>query len=147
MAKQIGARKCGKQTVVHMAPSVNWTKIGKRTVPIPYPVSYDLANSRNVSKDVNFNSNEAFIMGSGSNKVKGDAKGTKKGIKSGTVSEQADPIEHSSSVRINCKQAVRCGDMFYMNNKNTIGSLTCSAPVTAPKITDSGKIECNGGGE
>jgi len=147
MAKQTGARKCGKQTVVHMVPSVNLTKVGSAIVPIPYPVSYDLANSREVSEDVNFNSDEAFIMGSDSNKVQGDSKGEEKGIKSGTVSGQADPIEHSSSVRINCKQAVRCGDMFYMNDKNTIGSLTCSVPVSAPKITDSGKIECDGGGE
>ena len=145
MAKQTGARKCGKQTVVHMAPSVNWTKVGKHTVPIPYPVSYDLAQSREVSGNVNFNSNEAFTMGSDSNKVKGDGKGRKKGVKSGTVSAQAEPIEHSSSVRINCKQVVRCGDMFYMNAKNTIGSLTCSPPVSAPSITDSGKVECGGG--
>jgi len=38
-----------------------------------------------------------------------------------------------------------CGDMFYMNDTNTIGSLTCSAPITAPNITDSGKLECGGG--
>jgi YD repeat-containing protein len=140
MAKQIGARKCSKQQVICKSPSVNWTRIGKDTVPIPYSVQCHLAKSNEVSGDVFFNSNEAFTLSSDTNYVKGDARGSKKGIKSGTVSAEAEPIEHSSSVRCNCRWVVRCGDLFYMNAKNTVGNLTCSPAVSKPHITDSGKI-------
>jgi len=140
MAKQIGARKCGKQQVICMAPSVNLTKVGKPIVPIPYPVQYTLDTSNHTSKDVFFNSNEAFTLECDSNKVKGDAVGKKKGIKSRTVSDKSEPIDSSKSVYVNGKQVVRCGDKFYMNNKNTTGTLVCSPATTSANIKDNGKI-------
>ena len=145
MAKQIGARKCGKQQVICISPSVNLTQIGNSVVPIPYPVQYTLSTSNYTSKNVFFNDNEAFTLECDSNKVKGDAAGKKKGIKSHTVSDKSEPIDSSKSVYVNGKQVVRCGDKFYMNSKNTTGTLICSPPITAPNITDSGKLECGGG--
>ena len=142
MAKQLGARKCGKQKVICLAPSVN--KTGSHRIPIPYPVNYDLNNSNSTSGDVFFNSNEAFTMDSNSNKVTGDEVGSKKGVKSNTVSDKSEPIDSSSSVRVNGEWVVRCADKFYMNSKNTMGTLTCSPPPFAPAITDKGKIEYEG---
>ena len=144
MAKQIGARKCGKQQVICISPSVNLTQIGNSVVPIPYPVQYTLSSSNHTSKNVFFNDNEAFTLECDSNKVKGDAAGKKKGIKSHTVSDKSEPIDSSKSVYVNGKQVVRCGDKFYMNSKNTTGTLVCSPPIIAPNITDSGKLECGG---
>ncbi len=144
MAKQVGARQCGKQQVIHKCYCVNWTRIGKHTVPVPYAVQCTLSQSKVVSGDVFFNSNKAFTLSSDTNYVKGDTKGSKKGIKSNTVGAEAEPIEHSSSVRCNCHWVVRCGDLFHMNAKNTIGNLTCSPAVSKPHITDSGKITCEG---
>lgn len=144
MAKQIGARKCGKQMVICTSPSVNKTPVGNSTPPLPYPVQCTLSPSNATSANVFFNSNEAFTMNSDSNYVVGDAAGCIGGKSSGTVSKQAEPIEHSSSVYINKKKVVRCGDAFYMNAKNTKGSLTCSPPAIVPNITDNGKIECEG---
>jgi hypothetical protein len=110
-------------------------------------VQYDLAGALVVSASVKFNGNGAFTMASNSGKVTGDEAGTAKGVSSGTVSAMAEPIEHSPSVKINGEYIVRCGDKFYMNSKNTTGSLTCSAPGSAPPITDDGQIESDCGGE
>ncbi len=142
MAKQLGARKCGKQQVIFLAPSVNLT--GPYKVPIPYPVQYTLNSSNKTSKDVFLNGNEAFTMDCDSDKVTGDEVGTEKGIKSMTVSSKSEPIKHSSSVKVNGKKVVRCSDTFYMNSKNTMGTLVCSPPPFAPAIKDNGKIEYDG---
>jgi hypothetical protein len=142
MAKHIGARKCGKQMVICATPSVNKTPIGNSTPPIPYPVQCTLSTSNEVSGNVFFNANEAFTLSSDSNYVIGDAAGSVGGTSSGTVSQKAEPIDSSKSVYVNKRQVVRCGDKFYMNNKNTTGTLVCSPPIVAPHITDSGKLAC-----
>jgi len=139
MAKQLGARKCSKQQVICLAPSVN--KTGPYKIPIPYPVVYKLNNSNSTSTNVFFNSDEAFTIKSDSNKVTGDEPGTEKGIKSNTVSDKSEPIDSSPSVKVNGKKVIRCADKFYMNSKNTMGTLICSPPPFAPAIKDNGKIE------
>ena len=75
----------------------------------------------------------------------GDAAGSVGGIRSGTVSQKAEPIDSSKSVYVNGRHVVRCGDKFYMNDENTMGTLVCSPPIVAPHITDSGKLACGGG--
>jgi len=139
MAKQLGARKCSKQKVIFLAPTVN--KTGPQNIPVPYPIVYALDSSHTTSSNVFFNGNEAFTIKSDSNKVTGDEVGTGKGIKSNTVSDKSEPIDSSPSVKINGKKVIRCGDKFNMNSGNTMGTLICSPPPMAPAIKDNGKIE------
>jgi len=138
MAVNIGARKSSMPRVVSSYPSWNWTP--GCSSPVPYPVTYELSISQNVSPNVRYNGNYAFIMDSHSSKVEGDKAGKNGGVMSGTVSAEAEPIEHSDSVKVNSRQAVRCGDRFYMNHKNTQGVLVCSAPPVKGMISDKGKI-------
>ncbi len=138
MAQNIGARKSSMPKVIGNLPSWNWTPFC--CCPVPYPVSYNLSSSDIVSSNVFFNSNEAFMMRSHSNNVTGDEAGSNGGVISGTTSAKAEPIEHSDSVYINHRKAVRCGDLFYMNNKNTTGTLVCSPPPPQGEITDRGRI-------
>lgn len=145
MAKNYGARRCARQIVICASPSVNKTPMGNSTPPVPYPVQHDLSEALEISPNVRFNKQPAFTLASNTQKVQGDAAGTAKGIKSGTVSAEAGPIEHSGSVRVNGQWIVRCGDKFYMNHKNTTGTLTCSLPGEAPAISDDGKIETDCG--
>ena len=138
MADNIGARQASFPKVIYAYPSWNWRRRCSR--PIPYPVTYDLSKSANISGDVRFNSDWAFMMQSHSSGVTGDEAGNRGGVLSGTTSAEAEPIGHSRSVNINCRKAVRCGDRFYMNHKNTRGTLVCAPPPPKGDITDTGKI-------
>ncbi|HID15275.1 MAG TPA: DUF4150 domain-containing protein, partial [Candidatus Atribacteria bacterium] len=137
--KVIGARKDGVQIVISIAPSINYTPPAK--IPIPYPVNYTLSPSENVSPNVSYNENEAFVLGSHTTHVTGDEAGSLGGIISGTVSEKAIAIDSSRSVFVNGRNAIRCDDMFCMNNKNTVGTLNCNPAPVAPDIVDN-KIKC-----
>lgn len=138
MADNIGARQASFPRVICSSPSWNWTP--GCSSPVPYPVTYNLSQSANISGDVRFNSDWAFMMQSHSSGVSGDGAGSRGGVSSGTTSAEAEPIEHSQSVNINCRKAVRCGDRFYMNHKNTQGTLVCAPPPQKGNITDTGKI-------
>lgn len=140
MPKQLCARKDGKLIVVSMAPDVCKTPMGNAVVPVPYPVTIDLSGSNNYSTDVNFNDNQAFRFNTDTTKVIGDEAGTAGGVKSGTTGQKAEPIQHSASVKINKEHLIRCGDMFYMNNKNTQGRLVCVPPPPQAHISDDGQV-------
>jgi len=137
MAMNLGARKSNLPKVISNYPSWNWTPGCSN--PVPYPVTYDLNKSENVSTDVFYNGDNAFMMQSDSTHVTGDEAGKNGGVLSGTVSDKAEPINHSLSVFVDRKEAIRCGDLFYMNSKNTQGTLICVPPPPKGAITDSGK--------
>ena len=91
-------------------------------VPIPYPTVQDLTNSISTAKTVNFNGSPAYLLDCSSQaSCKGDAPGTGKGVRSGTVSGEVKPIQGSTTVRIEGKKAVREGDACTMNGGNNPG--------------------------
>lgn len=139
MADKFAARQCEKYTVVSLLPDVCLTPSSNGT-PVPYPVDIDLSGSANVSPNVNFNDDGAFLYNQSDTViVKNDEAGQGLGIVSGTVSEKAEAITSSESVIINGKQLVREGDLFFMNEKNTIGKLTTTESGGGDaKITEEG---------
>jgi len=140
MADKFAARKCAKYTVTSILPDVCITP-NKKGSPVPFTITIDLSGAASGSKNVNFNGEPAFLYDqSDTVKVKGDKPGKGKGVKSGTVGAKAEPITHSSSVLINGKPMVREDDLFFMNNKNTIGKLGASESGSAAYITDDGMI-------
>lgn len=121
MAKE-GARKTSKAKVVCMVPDVCLTPAGPAQVPVPYPIVADFNDSAKTSKNVRFAGDPAFLCDQSTiTKVTGDQAGTSKGIVSGTMGDKAEPILGSTSVKVNGKPVIRDGDMFKMNNGNTIG--------------------------
>lgn len=140
MAKNFGARKNSDYKVVSTSPSVNKTPRGDSTPDIPYDVQEDLSGATNPSPNVFFNGDPAYLHNSHSTKVTGDARGSKGGVKSGTVGGQSDPIEASPTVFINGQKLVRVGDVQYMQNKNTVGKVVSSHSGSAAHITDQGEI-------
>lgn len=141
MAKQPGARKDSSYTVISMVPSVNKTQVGNAVVPVPYPVTIDLSNNANFSTNVNFNNNAVLRFNSDTSKVTGDEAGKLGGVKSGTTSAKAEPKDKSGSVKINGQWLIRCQDMFWMNQQNTMGRLICAPPPPQGAIQDEGKID------
>lgn len=141
MADNLGARKCSKQRVIFNSPTMNKTPVGNAQPPLPYPIQVALDASSSCSKNVNYNGDPAFTIKSDTTKVIGDAAGILKGKSSSTVSDIANAKDKSKSVFVNKKNSIRCDDVFFMNKKNTKGTLVCSPPPSAPAITDDGKIE------
>ena len=140
MADNLGARMCGKQKVIFNSPTRNKTPVGNAQPPLPYPIQVALDASSACSPNVNYNGKPAFTIASDTTKVVGDAPGVLKGTKSSTVSDIAKAKDKSSTVFVNGKNTIRCDDVYFMNKKNTKGTLVCSPPPSAPAITDEGKV-------
>jgi len=58
MAINLGARKSDLPKVISSYPSWNWTP--GSSYPVPYPVTYELSKSENVSEDVFYNGANAL---------------------------------------------------------------------------------------
>lgn len=102
--------------VISLAPSVNWTPIGKDKIPLPYPMNHKMDKSKHTSKNVYINDEPAFLHGlSTVAKGKGDAAGMKKGFVSKQKSQVSYSTKKSDSVFINGKAIVRTGDLMGMN--------------------------------
>jgi uncharacterized Zn-binding protein involved in type VI secretion len=130
MASQLGARKNGKFKAVSTAPSINKTPVGSSTPPLPYPVTEDLSSSVGIVPNVRFNGDPAYVLDQSTQpSCIGDAAGSCKGVKSGTVSGEVKPVKGSSTVRISGKPVIREGDPCTLNGGNCPGIyLTEPAP-------------------
>ena len=133
-SNKLGARKNAKFKAVSTAPSFNKTPVGNSTPPLPYPVTQDLGSSAGVVPTVKFNSDPAYVLNqSTQSSCKGDAPGSAKGVKSGTVSGEVKPVKGSSTVRVGGKPIIRQGDPCTLNGGNCPGIyVTSPAPGSAP---------------
>lgn len=120
---QEGGRDIADGMVVSLTPDVCKTPVGSSLVPVPYAITAKQADDGNTVATVRMTGKRAHNMASIVTKCTGDAPGTGTGIKSGTVGSVCHPKTHSKSVRIKGKWAVRNGDIWEMNNKNTVGKL------------------------
>jgi len=135
MASRLGARKDGKFKAVSTAPSFNKTPVGSSTPPLPYPVVQDLSSSVGTVPNVRFNGDPVYVLDQSTQpNCTGDAAGSLKGVKSGTVSGEVKPVKGSSTVRVGKKPIIRQGDPCTMNGGNCPGIyVTEPAPGAAIK--------------
>jgi hypothetical protein len=119
-----GSRDTGEGIIVSMYPDVCKTPVGPALVPIPYSI-YAKQNdtASGVAETVHQTSQRSHKLGSLVTTSHGDAPGTGKGVKSGTVENVCTPKTFSQSVRIEGMNAVRHTDEWWMNNRNTVGKL------------------------
>jgi len=105
-----------KFEVVGSAPSVNLTQVGNAVVPIPYPVvsKSKLKISSDTVPYILLGGKEAFVKRSHTTKVKGDEKGSKGGVVSGTVSEKAEPITFDATVKGDGDFMIRDAEQFFV---------------------------------
>jgi len=116
MAKDYVARKQSGWTVVSLTPDVCKTPMGSSIPPVPYPVTAQLQQARQVASSVRANGHPLVVFDmSLVPKTIGDAPGRAKGIKSGTVEGKCYPKDKSSTVRAEGKRIVRHNDLFWMN--------------------------------
>ncbi|WP_180899178.1 DUF4150 domain-containing protein [Martelella soudanensis] len=131
------SRDTGEGILVSTSPDVCLTPVGGTRVPIPYTIVAKQADDANTCPTVRATGKRVHTMGSIITSCSGDEPGTAKGIKSGTVGDVCHPKEHSATVRAGGKPVIRHDDVWYMNNRNTVGKLayvkdTSIAPPTPP---------------
>lgn len=138
MAENVIARKDSQWLVISQSPDVCKTPIGPVTPPIPYPVTAELAGAVQPVPSVIANGAPVVVLTqSFIPKTKGDEPGTAKGIRSGTVGDICEPLAHSSTVKIGGLPALRHNDLFWMNNKNTLGKIFGQPPAASVPASES----------
>lgn len=95
------------------------TKIGKRTVPIPYTNVAQSSDSSKTASSVVINGNPACTKDSVFSKSKGDEPGNRNGIKSRTRGKEASFLTASANVQIEGIGAARAFDQMVSNKENT----------------------------
>lgn len=116
-----GLRDTDAARIVSLAPDVCLTPMGSVMVPVPYPVVDYCGHDQNYTETVRFTGQKAMVLRSSTTHVHGDAPGTGKGVKSGTVEGISEPIGHAAQVRAEGSPVIRHLDRFWMNNRNTVG--------------------------
>lgn len=138
MADNVVARKDSDWIIVCLTPDVCKTPMGNSTPPIPYRVTAKLADAAQVVPTVNANGKPLVVLTqSFIPKTIGDEPGAAKGIKSGTVGDICEPLEHSSTLKAGGFNVLRHGDKFYMNCKNTVGRIVGQTPSSVKSAAGS----------
>ncbi len=115
-------RDNAKPKILSLTPDVCKTPIGSSTPPIPYCiVGYPDEAADNYTSSVFFTGQKAMVLRSSTTCCHGDEPGTAKGVKSGTVGDICEPLDHSATVRTEGSPVIRNLDKYYMNCSNTFG--------------------------
>ncbi|MFS4438715.1 DUF4150 domain-containing protein [Paracoccaceae bacterium GXU_MW_L88] len=118
-----GSRDTGKGIIISLTPDVCRTPVGNSTPAIPYSVYPIQEEDANTCATVRMTGQRAHNLGSLVTQTHGDEPGRALGVRSGTVGAAVEPKGHSSTVRFEGKWAVRHGDEWWMNSRNTVGKL------------------------
>jgi hypothetical protein len=138
---ELGARKNGNFKAVGSAPSINKTPVGNSTPPLPYAVMQDLSSSVGVVPNVRFNSDPTYVLDQSTQpETTGDSRGSAKGVKSGTVSDEVKPVKGSSTVRIDGKPVIREMDPCTLNKENCPGIYTTQPAPNSPQAASNSEV-------
>lgn len=116
MADEAATARDEQFVLVHLSPDVCLTPMGDKLVPVPYPVTHRMDQSRQVSPNVYLRGKPAFLHNeSYVDNLTGDEPGTGGGVVSGVNMKISHSIDHSATVYINGQPMVRTGDTVWMN--------------------------------
>lgn len=102
-------------------PDVCLTKVGKPIIPIPYPNIGFAKDTDKGPKSVKTDGQMPMVKGAIYTKSTGDQPGNKKGIISGTITEECEFMMYSFDVKFEGKNVCRMGDPLFHNKKNIMG--------------------------
>ncbi|MFE8645558.1 DUF4150 domain-containing protein [Sphingomonas sp. NCPPB 2930] len=118
MADENIVAKDGRFRIVSLCPDVCMTPTKTKGVPVPYPITHRLDQSRQCSPNVFLQDKPVYLhQESFVDNVKGDEPGAGKGVVSQTHVEISHDIDHSRNVFVNGQAIVRTGDKMWMNWK------------------------------
>ena len=118
-SRGIAHKGSGGQSIVF--PDVCLTKVGKPTVPIPYPNIGKSSDTVKGSKSVKADGKMPMVKGAKYSKSTGDEAGNKKGIVSGKIKAECEFMMYSFDVKFEGKNVCRLGDPLFHNKKNIMG--------------------------
>ena len=109
---------------VSLTPDICKTPVGNSVVPIPYTITGEFKDAKDVSRSVKTQSAPVFLHNkSVIPSVKGDERGTLGGVKSGTYLKTVESKDYSSTKGSNGTQTIQESRIVWMNNRNTIGRI------------------------
>lgn len=111
----------GSEGISMVFPDVCLTKIGKSTVPIPYPNIGKSSDTSKGPKSVKIDGQMPMVKGSIYTKSTGDQAGRKKGIISGKIKAECEFMMYSFDVKFEGKNVCRLADPLFHNKKNIMG--------------------------
>lgn len=115
----ISHKGSGSNSIVF--PDVCLTKVGKPTVPIPYPNIGHSKDTIKGPKSVKTDGEMPMVKSAQYSKSTGDEPGSKKGVVSGTVKDVCEFMMYSFDVKFEGKNVCRLGDPLWHNKKNIMG--------------------------
>jgi hypothetical protein len=118
-----GSRATGEGLVISTCPDVCLTPQGAAMVPVPYSITAKQSDDARTTRTVHMTGLRVHTKASIITTCTGDEPGSGKGVKSGTVEGICEPLTYSSSVRAESSNVVRNDDVWWMNDRNTIGKL------------------------
>ena len=120
MAHEAATAKDAQFVLLFIVPDVCLTP-GKTGYPIPYPITHQMDQSKQVSKNVFFRGKAAYLHNeSFVDNVKGDELGKGGGVVSQVNVKISHDITHSRSVYVTGQEIVRTGDIMWMNWKKPL---------------------------
>ncbi|WP_411743676.1 DUF4150 domain-containing protein [Reinekea sp.] len=127
-----------------MTMDICLTKIGRSTVPIPYPNVAVSKDADKTASSVLINGQPACTQSSVFAKSKGDEPGNRKGIKSRKKGAEANFLSASHNVQIEGEPAARALDLMVSNAKNTPPAplmQSVGLPPLAKQVTPPNELE------
>ncbi len=102
-------------------PDVCLTKVGKPTIPIPYPNTGKSKDTVKGPKSVKTDGEMPMVKGAKYSKSSGDEAGNRKGIASRKIKAECEFMMYSFDVKFEGKNVCRLGDPLFHNKKNIVG--------------------------
>jgi hypothetical protein len=118
MADETATVKDSDFVLVSLLPDVCMTPSKSEGVPVPYPITHKMDQSKQCSPNVFFRGKPAYLHNeSYVDNVQGDEAGTGEGVVSDTHVKISHNIDKSKNVFVNGKPIVRTADTMWMNWK------------------------------
>lgn len=114
-----GSRDTEDGLIISVTPDVGSLIIGGIILTVPQSICAKQSDDANTEPSVRFTKQRAHHFSS----IVTECTGIFPGITSGTIGGACQPKQHSETVRVKGKWAVRNDDAWYMNNENTLGKL------------------------
>lgn len=129
-------RDSSKPIVLSTTPDVAKTPVGSSTPPIPYNTWADPEDDSDYASSVFATQQRVMTMDSVITVTQGAEQGTATGVKSGTINDITEPLQHSTNVRVEGAPVIRHLDRALMNNGNNIGEFVFVEDVTTRTLPE-----------
>lgn len=135
-----GSRDVQEGIIVSIIPDICLTPSGGGMVPVPYTIWCRQADAANLANSVRQIDDRSHVIASLVLQCFGDEPGTGGGIFSGTTGAECTPKTWSRTVRAEDRNMARHTDEWWMNHRNTYGSLNYTKDTALYETPEADRI-------